>query len=354
MADKKYTASVVGCGVGGCMSLNALAASDRFELVAACDVNEAARHAVAERFPRVLTYASHQELFEENGADVVCVSTWPPSHREVVLAALDLPSVKGMLVEKPLADSYAAGKGLLDALRAKGLPVCVPHGLLKLNHCREILRRVHAGDIGILKLVEIQCTGWDIINAGIHWLNFFVMLTRCEPVAYVIAQCDRSTRTHRDGMQVETFGITYGETASGVRVVMNTGDQVAVSREGKDFLFRIVGTEGIIEFWAWESAYSILNELHSTGHLVEVEPAPDLPHQLHLEALAQQMDTQQPDYMDAESSLMALEMVEAAYVSSRFGTKVEFPLCNFKPPTPNDWEPGKPFVTKERKLERFE
>jgi hypothetical protein len=34
-------------------------------------------------------------------SDVVCVSTFPPSHEEVALAALDL-RLKGMLVEKPL------------------------------------------------------------------------------------------------------------------------------------------------------------------------------------------------------------------------------------------------------------
>src|SRR3712207_8225841 len=44
---------------------------------------------------------------------------------------------------------------------------------------------------------------WDIINAGIHWLNFFVTLTDNEPLDYVIAQCDTTTRTYRDGMQVE-------------------------------------------------------------------------------------------------------------------------------------------------------
>ena len=74
-------------------------------------------------------------------------------------------------------------------------------------------------------MVEIQCSGWDIINAGIHWLDFFVTLDACpEPVSYVMAACDASTRTYRDGMQVETLAVTYAQTESGVRAVMQTGD----------------------------------------------------------------------------------------------------------------------------------
>jgi predicted dehydrogenase len=118
---------------------------------------------------------------------------------------------------------------------------------------------VQHGEIGTLKLVEIQCAGWDIINAGIHWLHFFVSLTRNEPMASVMALCDASTRTYRDGMQVETIAVTYAQTQSGIRVVMNTGDYVHVNAEGKNTLFRIIGTQGQIEFWGWENGYRLLN-----------------------------------------------------------------------------------------------
>ncbi|MBW7462313.1 hypothetical protein K0U00_50505, partial [Paenibacillus sepulcri] len=108
-----------------------------------------------------------------------------------------------------------------------------------------------------------------IINAGIHWLNFFVKLTGNEPLDWVMGQCDTSTRTYRDGMQVETAAITYAQTRSGIRVVMNTGDDVLVAREGKETLFRLVGTHGLIEFWGWENGYWLLNHEHPAGELIE-------------------------------------------------------------------------------------
>ena len=115
--------------------------------------------------------------------------TSPTSHLEVTSDALDLP-LKGILVEKPLADNWADGRQILNLVRAKGLPLAVPHGLLVAEHARQILDRVREGQIGDLELVEIQCTGWDIINAGIHWLNYALELLQGERMEWVMACCD--------------------------------------------------------------------------------------------------------------------------------------------------------------------
>lgn len=341
--DRVYRAAVVGAGSGGKLSMKGLHDSDRFELVAVADLSEAARHAAQDLYPSIRTFADHRQMFAACQVDVVCVSTWPPSHLDVTRDALRLLPLTGILVEKPLGDTAAAGAEVLSLVKGRGLPLAVPHGLLVADHGRQVLARVHDGEIGDLKLVEIQCTGWDIINAGIHWLNFFVMLTRQEPIDFVMANCDASTRTFRDGMQVETNAVTYAQTASGVRVVMNTGDYVKISEPGHNFLFRLVGTAGTLDFYGWESRYRLLNAAHPQGHLFEVTPGPKTNHQRHLDALAAQMDSGVPDYSVAESSLMALELCEAAYLSCRYGCPVTLPLSAFQPPQPNDWQPGLPY-----------
>lgn len=338
----KYTASVVGAGSGGRLSMAALAASPHYELAAVCDVDPRALEAAAALHPGVRLFATHADMFRRCPTDVVCVSTWAPSHASITMAALELP-LKGILVEKPIGDSTLAARRTVDAVRGRGIPLCVPHGLLVAPHATEILRRVHSGDIGELGLVEIECDKWDIINAGIHWLNYFVALTGAQPVAYVIAQCDGSTRTFRDGMQVETFAVTYAATRSGVRCVMNTGDHVTTGRAGKGTLFRLVGTAGTIEFWGWESAYRIVNAEEPRGRLVEVARGPATNHQLHLDALAAQMDEGRPDYSAAESSVAALELVEAAYLSSRHRCRVDLPLSGFRPQPQAAWDPGAPY-----------
>lgn len=339
----RFTASVVGGGAGGKLSMTGLRNSDRFELVAAADLQPEVCAALAEQYPGIRTFTSHQEMFAARPTDVVCVSTYAPSHEEITLDALRLP-LKGILVEKPLGHTAASGRRILEAIRARGLPMAVPHGLLVRRTPVDIIARVKNGEIGDLKLVEIQCRRWDIINAGIHWLNFFVTLTGNEPMDWVMALCESSTRTYRDGMQVETTAITYAQTLSGIRVVMNTGDDVLINHTGKDFLFRVVGTAGQIEFWGWENAYILLNEEHPNGTLITPEEFPGTAHQRHLEAMAAMIDSGKPDYAILESSLLALEIVEGAYVSSRHRCKVTFPVDRFQPPAPVAWDPGMPYA----------
>ncbi len=344
---KTYTASVIGGGAGGTLSMTALDTSEHFRLVAMADLNPAIREQAKARFPNIQTYASHEELFAAAPTDVVCVSTYPPSHEAVTMAALALP-LKGILVEKPLGHTATAGQRILSAIQARGLPMVTPHGLLVSATPLEIIERVQRGEIGALKLVEIQNTRWDIINAGIHWLNFFVRLTDNEPIDHVMAICEASTRTYRDGMQVETTAVTYAQTQSGIRVVMNTGDDVQINREGKNTLFRLVGDQGVIEFWGWENAYRIVNAEFPSGQTIVPQEAATSRHQRHLERLAAMIDGAPLDYTIPASSLMALEICEAAYLSSRYRCKVTFPFNQFVPPPPvsglPEWNPGEPYA----------
>jgi len=339
---EKLTASVVGCGVGGKKSMTALSDSERFELIAAADINPKALQVAAKEFPGLKTFISHKEMFAKCPTEVVCVSTFPPSHEEITMDALALP-LKGILVEKPLGHTYASGRRLLEAIKERNLPMAVPHGLLVKRIPLEVISRMRQGDIGELKLVEIQNRRWDILSAGIHWLNFFVHLTDFEPMDYVMAICESSTRTYRDGMQAETTAVTYAQTKSGIRVVMHTGDEVLVNREGANTLFRIIGTAGLIEFLSGEDPYFILNAEHPGGASITREEFPGTHHQRHLEKMADMVRSGGPDYSIPDSSLMALEICEGAYISSRYRCKVTFPLDEFAPPPASDWDPGIPY-----------
>ena len=218
-----YTAAVVGGGMGGRLSLRALGAN--WAAFGWSPPATSAPRSARPRgdFPGIRTFGDHRTMLREYPVDVVCVATFPASHREVVMDALERP-LKGILVEKPLGHDGEAGREILAAIKARDLPMAVPHGLLVKRVPLEVIARVRKGDIGELKLIEIQCRGWDIINAGIHWLNFCVTLTGADdPPVEVLAGLDASTRTYRDGMQVETVAVTSVRTRSGVRVVVHTG-----------------------------------------------------------------------------------------------------------------------------------
>ena len=120
---------------------------------------------------------------------------------------------------------------------------------------------------------------------------------------------------------------------------MNTGDDVRTAREGKGTLFRIVGTAGVIEFWGWENGYILTNAEYPEGKLIEPQEFSIIGHRRYLEA----MTDGHPDYTIAETSLLALELCEGAYLSHRHRCKVTFPLGAFQPPEAVDWDPGMPY-----------
>lgn len=342
MNGRRYTASVVGAGSGGTLSIRALAASDRFELVSVADVSEAARQRVEAEHRGVATYEDHASMFTQSPTDIVCVSTWPPSHFEVAQAALGFP-MTGILVEKPLGDTWAAGKAVLDSVREKGIPMVVPHGLRFLSHSRRIVDLVREGAIGDVRVVVITCAQWDILNAGIHWLNFALWLMDGQSPTKVIAAADASTRTYRDALQVETAATTLVEMDTGARIVMQTGDETSSPTEGKGTVFQIFGTLGWIESYAWEPSFCLTNKDEPTGREFIFDRPTKSHHQMALEYLAERMDRGETDTSAGEASLLALELCEAAYVSNRHRCEVTLPLATFMPPELTDWDPGRPY-----------
>jgi predicted dehydrogenase len=343
MAPRPFTASVIGCGLGGRLSLEALSASPLFHLVAAADLRPEVHQSLKQDFPGLQTFASHQEMLDHCPTDVICVSTYAPSHESIVLDALQLGALRGILVEKPLGDTAAAGRRIINAIKSRNLPMVVPHGLRTRATSLEVIDRVLRNEIGDLRSIEVQCDKWDLLNAGIHWLDFCLAATGEAPITSVLAACDTSTRTYRDGMQVETIAVTYVENVNGVRMILQTGDFIHVNTPGKTILFRLVGTRGMIEFWAWEKGYSILNAEYPVGQTIVPDEFPVFGHRRHLENLAAQIRQEMPDYRLPESSLTALEICEAAFFSWQHRCQVRFPLADFVPPAPSDWEPGTPY-----------
>ena len=338
------TASVIGAGMGGGASLKALANSPHYNLRAAADISEAARVHVRRQFPGVDTFGDWQSMFREHPTDVVVVSVPPALHRPAVMDALELP-LRGILVEKPLGHVLADGRAILNAIRARGLPMCVPHGLLVRTTPLQVLAHVAAGDIGRIQLIEIRCTGWDIINAGIHWLDFCITALDSPDMDHVMAICDTSSRTYRDGLQVETVAATYAVARDGTRIVMQTGDYVDIGREDRSTLIRFCGDKGIIEFWPWSEGYRIVSADHPGGaDLMPENLETRTPHQVHLDNMARRIADGTADYTIAEDSLKALEICDAAYRSSFHRCRVNLPLDDFVPPPTRNWQPGQPYA----------
>ena len=351
MSPEPLPAVVIGAGSGGSLSIRALAESPRYTLRGVVDLSPAVRQRVAAAHPEVTVLADYREALQRLQPEVVCVATWPPSHLSVVLDAIaGVPPPRGLLVEKPLAHTWRDGRRLVNALRRRAIPCVVPHGLVVSGHGRAVLDQVHSGAVGAVQLVWIECRGWDILNAGIHWLHFALQVIG-GPFVEVQCACDRSTRTYRDGMQVETVAALVATAASGARIALHTGDELALSAPAAGALIRIVGSEGLIELWGWEPRYRIVSSRCAAGAATTVEVAPGPQgHALYLHRLADQIAAGAPEWGQVERSLAALELCDAAYTSAREQRAVSLRGGNrLGAPgggeaSPQDWDPGSPYT----------
>ncbi len=335
----RLSAAVIGAGAGGLLSLRGLLGSDRYRVEAVVDWDATARARACDLGDGIRGYPDLGSMLTECSPEVVCVSTYPGTHRSVVERVLELPSLRGILVEKPLADTYVDGRTLLDAVKRRDVPMVVPHALMAQSTSLEVLRHVTSGSIGKLRAVEAVCTGWDVMNAGIHWIQFFERAVAGDAIASVLAATDTSTRTARHGLRVETDAVAVVRTASGVRYYQETGDAIPMQRPGVSCIFTFVGDEGLIEYGSYESHYYLVT---APGGRVrfDVEPLPGTPHGRHLEYLAEQIRLGSRDYEISESSLLALEIVDAIYTSAREHGLVLLPLGSEQPARHTNWVAG--------------
>ncbi len=109
------------------------------------------------------------------------------------------------------------------------------------------------------------------------------------------------------------------------------------------FCFDWSGSEGLLEFFGWKSYYRLMNHEYPKGQMFDVPVGAKSNHQRYLELLAEQMDGGVIDLTWAEGSLAALELCEAAYLSSRIGGMVNLPLATFEPDEKSDWDAGRPY-----------
>jgi len=132
------TVAVVGCGIGHSHVSAYAALSDRFRVLALCDLNPERMKAVGDEFDVPRRVTDFAELLAMDDVDIVDICTPPALHYEQILAAL--AAGKDVVCEKPLVGSLAAVDAVIEAERsARGrvLPIFqyrFGDGVMKAKH----------------------------------------------------------------------------------------------------------------------------------------------------------------------------------------------------------------------------
>lgn len=144
--------AVVGAGYWGPNLVRNFQAAPRFRLVSLCDLDIERARAVLGRYSTVRATSSVAEVLADPDVHAVAIATPAATHIEVGLAAIE--AGKHVLVEKPLATSYADGFKMVTAADERGLVLMCDHTFCYTPVVRRLRQLVHDGELGDLQYVD--------------------------------------------------------------------------------------------------------------------------------------------------------------------------------------------------------
>ncbi len=156
-ASSRIRAAVIGLGWAGQQHLKGYLSHDEVEVVGVADAAVAQLHEVQKQFELPTGFSDYRKLLDETRPDVVSLGTPNFAHAEPAIEALN----RGIhvLVEKPLARSYAEGLEMVEAARRNDRVLQV-----MFNHR-------HRPDLITMKRFVDQGGVGEIYHAKSRWLR---------------------------------------------------------------------------------------------------------------------------------------------------------------------------------------
>ena len=186
---------IVGCGNMGASHAMAYHHMPEFEicgLVARGESKNRLNQRMGNAYP---LYEDYGKALAESQPDAVCISTYPDTHEEFALQALE--SGCHIFIEKPLADSVAGCERIIEKAKSSGKKVVV--GYILRHHpswMRFIEEAQKLGKPLVMRMnLNQQSHGfmWDvhrnllkslspIVDCGVHYIDVMCQMTRSKPV----------------------------------------------------------------------------------------------------------------------------------------------------------------------------
>jgi predicted dehydrogenase len=184
--DRQLQAAVIGCGFIGCgqplisadvgvfSHADAYLASENTSLVALCDSSETRLDQLSARFSDVATCTSIDDCLETHQPEIVSIATPDETHFAMAMKVCAFPSVRGVLLEKPIALNSFEGHQLVAAAKANNVRLAVNYSRRYTKRFQFIAEQIKAGVLGeIQTILGLYTKG--ILHNGSHWVDLLDM-----------------------------------------------------------------------------------------------------------------------------------------------------------------------------------
>ncbi|MCP3920386.1 MAG: Gfo/Idh/MocA family oxidoreductase [bacterium] len=203
---------VIGCGNMGASHARAYAGLDDFDLVGLVSRGPESREALSAELGGVATFSDAAAAIAESRPDAVSINTYPDTHYALCKQALEAGA--HVFIEKPLAETYAQARELVDLAREKGRAMVVGY-ILRVHPAWtkfiEVARTLGKPLVMRMNLNQ-QSRGKEwathralmdsispIVDCGVHYVDVMCQMTGARPLR-VSAIGARLTEELKPGM----------------------------------------------------------------------------------------------------------------------------------------------------------
>ena len=164
--NRKLGIAVIGAGYWGPNLVRNFGGSAEWDLRTVCDLDlERARKVAG---PHVAVTDSVDRVLDDRSIDAVAIATPARTHRGLALYALR--AGKHVLVEKPLADSVAGGRAMVDLAEREGVVLMTDHTYCYTPAVQKMRDLVVSGELGQVHFVDSVRINLGLIQPDIDVL----------------------------------------------------------------------------------------------------------------------------------------------------------------------------------------
>lgn len=187
---------VLGCGNMGSSHARAYHALEDFEIIALVDRNEENLKKLQAEIGECATYPDFDEALENHSPDAVCICTYPATHAEFTLKALDAGA--HVFVEKPIAETVEDAEAVVAKASEMNKKVVVGYILRHHPGWKKFIETASSlGKPLVMRMnLNQQSTGkeWKvhksimeamspIVDCGVHYVDVMCQMTKATPVS---------------------------------------------------------------------------------------------------------------------------------------------------------------------------
>jgi len=201
---------VIGYGYWGPNLVRNFNSAEETRVIAVADLNKDRLREVVKNYPAIQTTSDFQEVLLNKDVDAVVVATPVSTHFQLCMSALAVG--KHVLVEKPIANTLAESRQLVEEARQRNLILMVDHTFLftgAVQKIRELIYSEELGDrlyyydsirVNLGLFQEDVNVMWDL---AVHDLSILSYVTDYKPVSI-----SATGMTHIPGTQISVAYLT--------------------------------------------------------------------------------------------------------------------------------------------------